>query len=447
MPSSASTGTRIRERRIELGLKQAAVAATCEISPSYLNLIEHNRRRIGGRLLVAISNALGVDPAQLSQGAETELVEDLRLAAVQSGTPDAETTRTEEFAARYPGWAGLVREQFRRIGTLERVVEALDDRLTHDPHLSTSLHDMVSTVTAIRSTSAILANEPDIDPDWLLRFHRNVYEDSQRLAEASHALISYLDAGGDASRIVATPQDEVEAWLDTKEWHLDDLETGEPDYAGLDDVGELTLDASRMQASLVMHMYRATARAMPLDATLDMLAEIGPDPGALAQKFGTDLLTVFKRLAFLPQGALKDPVGLALCDGSGTLTLKKQIPGFLLPRYGAACALLPIYQALGRPMTPLRARIEQTGHAPTRFLTYAIAVPRPSDFDAPPVVEAAMLFHPEPPGYIGNSAPLGVGTSCRICPRRACPARREPSILPEDAGSSASSGQPTVRAG
>ena len=47
MPRTALTGTRVRERRLLLGLKQADLARTAGISPAYLNLIEHNRRRVG----------------------------------------------------------------------------------------------------------------------------------------------------------------------------------------------------------------------------------------------------------------------------------------------------------------------------------------------------------------------------------------------------------------
>ena len=46
MALSALTGTRLRERRQALGLRQADLAAQMGISASYLNLIEHNRRRI-----------------------------------------------------------------------------------------------------------------------------------------------------------------------------------------------------------------------------------------------------------------------------------------------------------------------------------------------------------------------------------------------------------------
>ncbi|MGD8420382.1 MAG: helix-turn-helix transcriptional regulator, partial [Gammaproteobacteria bacterium] len=44
-------GPRIRERRRELGVTQADMARQVEISASYLNLIEHNKRDIGGALL------------------------------------------------------------------------------------------------------------------------------------------------------------------------------------------------------------------------------------------------------------------------------------------------------------------------------------------------------------------------------------------------------------
>ena len=43
------TGSRIRERRLALGVKQGALAQQVGVSASYLNLIEHNHRKIGGK--------------------------------------------------------------------------------------------------------------------------------------------------------------------------------------------------------------------------------------------------------------------------------------------------------------------------------------------------------------------------------------------------------------
>ncbi|MEM6666746.1 MAG: helix-turn-helix transcriptional regulator, partial [Pseudomonadota bacterium] len=65
MVRPALTGTRIRARRLDVGLRQAALARACGVSPSYLNLIEHNRRRIGGKLLNLIAETLEIDAAAL----------------------------------------------------------------------------------------------------------------------------------------------------------------------------------------------------------------------------------------------------------------------------------------------------------------------------------------------------------------------------------------------
>ena len=85
MPQSRLTGSRIRERRLALGTRQADLARAVGVSPAYLNLIEHNRRRIGGKLLVDLARELNTEPAQLSEGAGQALVERLGADARAEG--------------------------------------------------------------------------------------------------------------------------------------------------------------------------------------------------------------------------------------------------------------------------------------------------------------------------------------------------------------------------
>lgn len=189
MSRGALTGTRIRERRMLIGMRQADLARDVGISPSYLNLIEHNRRRIGGKLLVDLARKLDVEASALTEGAETALLEALREASgVATGSP-AELSRTEEFAGRFPGWAQLLSDKSRRVDELERIVEMLTERMTHDPFLSASLHEILSTVTAISSSAAILSDTKDIDPEWQARFLRNLVDESQRLNDGAQALV------------------------------------------------------------------------------------------------------------------------------------------------------------------------------------------------------------------------------------------------------------------
>ena len=98
MSRDTLTGSRIRERRAMAGMRQADLARQVGISASYLNLIEHNRRRIGGKLLVDIATELGVEPSLLSEGAEAALISTLREAAADASNVQPELDRIDEFA-------------------------------------------------------------------------------------------------------------------------------------------------------------------------------------------------------------------------------------------------------------------------------------------------------------------------------------------------------------
>jgi len=78
---TALTGTRLRERRLALGLRQADLAGQAGISPSYLNLIEHGRRKVTPEVLARLAAALGLEAKVLAEGAGQALAEDLRTAA------------------------------------------------------------------------------------------------------------------------------------------------------------------------------------------------------------------------------------------------------------------------------------------------------------------------------------------------------------------------------
>ncbi|MEM1129885.1 MAG: short-chain fatty acyl-CoA regulator family protein [Pseudomonadota bacterium] len=437
MSHSALTGTRIRERRIVLGLKQAELARSVGISASYLNLIEHNRRRIGGKLLVDIARGLAVDLSALTEGAQAQLLEELGEAAAEHPDVASEVDRADELVGRFPGWAALVAAQHRSILSLERKTATLAERVEHDPFLSEALHDVLSKVTSIRSTASILAETPDLDEPWLRRFHNNLSQDSEKLTDSSEALVTYLDSGGEIEPGLATPQEEMEAWLDARDFHLAELETGEATPVDLVEEAE-TLRSSAARAMALDHLrqYQTDAERMPLSAVTAAAQELGFDPARLSRLFGVDLPAAMRRLAGLPRAYKDGPrIGLLICDGAGALVLRKATEKFPLPRFSAACPLWPLYQALSRPVTPVRAALNHVSAPSQRFLSYAIAQPRaPIAFSGPQVLQSYMLLVPEAL-VVREMAELetqSVGASCRICAVPACPARREPSILAEN---------------
>ncbi len=427
------TGSRIRERRSIAGMRQADLARQIGISASYLNLIEHNRRRIGGKLLVDIASVLGVEPSMLTEGAEAALIATLREAAVDAGSVSAEVNLADEFAGRFPGWAEVLAALHRRIGSLERTVETLSDRLTHDPHLAASLHEVLSTAAAIRSTASILAETGELEAEWRDRFHRNLNQDSARLAESSKALVTYLDESeGDEDR-TRVPREEVEAFFASCSYHFPEIETGTADLEDLVQQSDaLSTSAARRIAKNVLVTYAEDATAMPLSKMQAALKVNGLDPLALARTLGTTLPAVFRRLATLPEGTLSTDVGLVVSDVAGSFLFRKPLEGFALPRFGAGCALWPLFSAFSRPHVPIRRRVEMVGRGAAQFDCFAVAdiVGQP-DFDQDPLYHATMLILPVPASEADDEGVLPVGSSCRVCSSRSCSARREPSILSE----------------
>jgi len=434
MAQTRLAGSRIRERRLLQQIRQSDLAERVGISPSYLNLIEHNRRRIGGKLLINIAAALNVEPSLLAEGAEAALIERLRQSAAEAGEQGAELEQVEDFAGRFPGWARLMVTQRRRIGVLERAVATLNDRLTHDPHLAATLHEVLDTATAIRSTASILADTREIEPEWRDRFHRNINEDAQRLADGARALAGFLDAAnaGEREGDTGSPQDEVDAFWTARGGHFAELE-GTVKNSKLAKIvaaaPDLVSASAQAQALIALKRYRRDAVAMPLSEMTKAVDKSGADPLVLAARFEVDLGTALRRIASLPQVE----AGLVICDGSGTITFRQPVDGFVLPRYGSACPLWPLFRALSRPMVPLYEILHQPGraddHAQRRdFAAFAVAQPRSAPgLNREPLFEATMLILPHPDS--DEEEVSAVGANCRICAAQDCPARREPSIM------------------
>lgn len=419
MPRLELTGSRIRAKRLEIGLKQGVLAKNVGISPAYLNLIEHNKRRIGGKLLLDLAQELRVDAAVLAEGVETTLIATIMDAASQEGS--GEVLRANEFAGRFPGWADVLAAQHERIARLEHTVATLTDRMTHDPFLSTTLHEVLSTAASIRSTASILAEGDVVEPEWQARFQRNLLEDAKRLAAGAGALVSHLDGAAEQEAVLGTPVEALEDFMTKRDFHLPEIEAG----------GDISGDG--VVADYITR-YRADAADMPMDA-FKQAFQAGADPLQLASDFNVGFAAVLRRIASLPVvGKGADEVaalnGLVVCDGAGAVTFRKPIDGFTVPRFGAGCPLWPLYQALLRPHVPIRKLVEQVGRDAPRFWVYAVAeVREAAGYDGVQIVEATMLIIPENRAGSGDVSAQPIGSNCRICSRQGCAARREESIL------------------
>lgn len=347
---------------------------------------------------------------------------------------EVDLSQTEDFADRFTDWARLISAQQSQITALQQTVSSLSDRLAHDPFLSEALHEVLSTVSAIRSTASILAEPGEMDQNWQRRFQTNVFQDSIRLATASQSLADYLD--GDSDRVLDTlsPLDELDSLLAKNGYHFAELEDmrqwSAPVAEGL--LAEASAAAKTLGLAYFRQYWR-DAQNFRLPKLLQLVAEFGLDPVRIARETELSLPLIFRRLASLPPDPNRPPVGLMICDGSGGLLFKQPCDDFQAPRVGSACALWPLYGALTQIGVAARHQILHSGRPGTLgeenlFDTFSIAERVTSaSFEGVPVLRSTMLIlRAETPTY---NQPLPIGSTCRLCNIDACPARREPSIF------------------
>lgn len=419
--TSDITGSRIREQRLAQGLKQGALAEAAGVSPSYLNLIEHNHRRIGGKLLLELARALNVEPSVLTEGADAEVSTLLDAAARSQEGLGAESERIDELAARFPGWTALIAAQERRVRRLDAQVEALRDRLAHDPVLSEAMHDVLSSVAAIRSTADILVREPDLDPAWRGRFHRNLHEEAERLSEQATGLLAQFEA---PDTEVGSPAETVEAMFQAAGHHFAEIEADGVDAIarvlkrtpGMDHAPARALGTARLTE------YAKDAKLLPMATFVKAAQAEDFDPVALVPRMGVGVAPVLRRLATLSAEDGAPPVGLAICDGSGAMIHRRRLSGFPLPRVVAGCPLWPLYRTLSRPGQAEEAEIEMPHGA--KFHVWAVAeMLSGTGFGAAAQLHGVMLVM-QPMERARAMPVIAAGPGCETCSRSGCSARR-----------------------
>lgn len=410
-------GTRIRERRRANKLTQTALAKTVGISASYLNLIEHNRRGIAGRTLIALARELGMQPSDLSEGADATLINTLTEVAKSDITIKPEVDRIEEFVGRYPGWAKLLSSLSRTTQEQRETLTALMDQMAHDPFVSETMHQILSNITAIRSTASILATETAIPKDMHERFVNNLHNDSQRLSETAQKMVDFFDRE-DKTEPRGPSATQTHDFWSSRDYVLD----GETPSATTG-----TQTAPILQDSL--HRFTDLDAIMPQDAFVEKAVQVHYDPIALSQAFETDLIKVLFRMAQMPSDANFPIFGLMEVDMSGAVLMRKPTPELPLPLYSSACPLWPIYRAFAQPDQILRTSLEMPSG--DKVLTYALAVTRGiSDYSLPPILRSAMIFSADSRVLRKDqSNPILAGLHCSVCPRKSCDARRVDYIL------------------
>ncbi|MFT6658951.1 helix-turn-helix domain-containing protein [Maritalea sp.] len=188
-------GLKIRNLRKTLHFSQSGFAKMVGISPSYLNLIEANKRDVGGTLLQRIAALLNVELEVLTGDREQRLINDLEevfadpmLESLSLGPEDA-----RNLVATNPDAGAALFRIYRGFLDARAEARAMSNRLRSDPLFSELLHQMLSQITAVRSAAEILVDVPDLEGGQRKRFHASLSRDSRTLSDVAQTLIGEFE--------------------------------------------------------------------------------------------------------------------------------------------------------------------------------------------------------------------------------------------------------------
>jgi len=191
----APIGIRIRRKRQELGLSQAQLAREVGISATYLNLIENNKRAIGGKLLARISERLDLDLDELSgvkEARSIQVIEELLADPLMRGIR-VEPNAIRDLVAHFPEVGLALTRLYRSYQDAMASIEAYVHRLRSDPLLSEMLHLVLNRIAAIRSGAEILITVPDLTGEEQGRFIETINSESVDLTAIVRNLVDYFE--------------------------------------------------------------------------------------------------------------------------------------------------------------------------------------------------------------------------------------------------------------
>jgi predicted transcriptional regulator/transcriptional regulator with XRE-family HTH domain len=221
----APIGFRISNRRKSLKISQAALARLVGISPSYLNLIENNKRDVGGALLQRVAHHLQIEIGDLTGQAEQKLLSDLEEAYADPMIESLpfQPDERRQLVAQYPASATALAQLHRAYSDAIASADAYADRLRSDPLLMQLLHQVLSGITAVRSSAEILEDVPDLDEAERQRFIASIGRETRNLSDVARNMIGYFD-NASAERRSISPAREIDDLLIDRHNHFPDLE-------------------------------------------------------------------------------------------------------------------------------------------------------------------------------------------------------------------------------
>ena len=444
-------GSRVRQLRSERGFSQAALAQMLDISPSYLNQIEHDVRPLTVAVLLRITEVFGVDATFFASQDDTRLLAELREVTLDRDLGiDVDPADIADVVAAHPAVArAMVNLQRRYRLTTTQLAAATEDRYS-DGSGSGSItmpHEEVRDYFYERQNYLHELDAAAEDLTIRMGMHRaDLARDlSDRLTRVHGVhIVQRIDLGDTVLHRFdpATKTLEIGRHLASGQYvfklaaELAYLEFGDL-IDGMVTEGNFTSDEAVKLARLGLANYFAAATVLPYRQFHDIAEKFRYDVERLSAFYSVSYETIAHRLSSLQRPAMRGvPLSFVRVDRAGNMSKRQSATGFHFSSSGGTCPLWNVYETFANPGKIL-VQIAQMPDGRSYMWVARTVERRASRYGQPgktfaiglgcELRHAHRLVYSEGLDLAGEIAtPIGAG--CRVCERDNCPQRAFPAL-------------------
>lgn len=452
---TARLGQEVRNLRRKAHLSQADLARELEISPSYLNLIESNKRQMTAPLLIKIAQRFSLDLRELGGTKDAALLQHLREVFADPLFEQTSVTVQDltDFAESQPVFAEAMVRLFHAFTEARASGESLAERVVHG--------DPGGTPSPV--------SVPSEEVSDLIQAHQNHFPELEKAAETLWRrarfdreelyanLVHYLSEHKVKVRIA--PHDELSGVLRRYDERKRTIVLSEllPTRSRkfqlahqiallehrelLDKLSKSPMLASPESQSLAraaLANYFASAVLMPYGDFLEACESVRYDLDVVGRRFRVGFEQVCHRVTTLRRpGASGVPFHMLRIDVAGNISKRFSGSGIPFARFSGACPKWNVFSAF---MTPGMIRI-QVSRMPDDKVYFCLArtIQRDSGGYHRPqpvmaiglgcdVAYAKRLVYADGVDLDREETIVPVGVTCRLCERTECGERAFPSI-------------------
>jgi hypothetical protein len=452
--SKTFVGSRVRQLRSERGFSQAALAQMLEISPSYLNQIEHDVRPLTVAVLLRITEVFGVDATFFAPHDDTRLVAELREVTMDRDLGiDVDPPEVAEMVSAHPTLARAVVNLHRRYRITTAQLAAATEERFFDGSGSGSItmpHEEVRDYFYQRQNYLHQLDTAAEDLTTQMRLHHGdlARELTRRLTELHGVHINRRIDLGDTvlHRYDAeTKTLEISNHLSLGQQvfkmaaELAYLEFGDLIDSMVEE-GKFTSDESHTLARLGLANYFAAAAVLPYRQFHDVAENFRYDVERLSAFYSVSYETIAHRLSTLQRPSMRGvPFSFIRVDRAGNMSKRQSATGFHFSSSGGTCPLWNVYETFANPGKIL-VQIAQMPDGRNYMWVARTVERRAARYGQPgktfaiglgcELRHAHRLVYSEGLDLSGdpNIAATPIGAGCRVCERDNCPQRAFPAL-------------------